>query len=101
MYSYELPINALRVLREGDHEDVMHYIKNPNNNIFGIETDPYLIAIQDKMEKLLDDGSHIGGSWSFTLRLVQAVLCGTYTDQDLLECKQKEDERYRPLCFVI
>ncbi len=95
MYGYKLPIDALRVLREGEHEDIMNYIKNPKSNIFGIETDPYLLAIQKKMDKLLnDDGYHSGGSWCFTLSIVRAVLCGTYTDEELLADKRKEDEEY-------
>jgi hypothetical protein len=98
MYSYELPINALRILREGEHEDVMHYIKTFHGEggfIYGEETDPYRIAMKEKMQQLLDDGGHSGGSWGFMLRLVQAVLKGTYTFQDLLDSKEKEDERYQ------
>ena len=98
MYSYELPINALRVLREGEHEDVMHYIKTfygEGGFMYSEETDPYQIAMKEKMEQLLDDSGHSGGSWGFTLRAVQAVLKGTWTDQDLLDAKEKEDERYQ------
>ena len=94
MYGYDLPIDALRVLREGEHKDIMNYIKNPKCNVLGVETDPALIAIQDKMEKLLDDGRHSGGSWCFTLSIVKAILCGTYTYEELLEAKRKEDEEY-------
>jgi hypothetical protein len=95
MYGYKLPIDALRVLREGEHEDIMNYIKMDNNNILGIEIDPYLLAIQKKMNKLLnDDENHSGGSWCFTLSIVRAVLCGTYTDEELLADKRKEDEEY-------
>jgi len=93
MYSYDLPVEALRVLREGKHEDIMNYIKMSNKNILGVETDPHLIAIQNKMGNLLDDdGRHSGGSWCFTLSIVRAILCGTYTDEELLEAKRKEDE---------
>ena len=98
MYSYELPINALRILREGEHEDVMHYIKTfygEGGFMYSEETDPYRIAIKGKMQQLLDDGGHSGGSWGFTLRSVQAVLNGTWTDQDLLDAKEQQDERYK------
>ena len=94
MYGYDLPIDALRVLREGENKDIMNYIKNPKCNVLGVETDPALIAIQDKMEKLLDDGRHSGGSWCFTLSIVKAILCGTYTYEELLDAKRKEDEEY-------
>ena len=92
MYGYDLPVDALRVLREGEHEDIMNYIKNPKSNIFGVETDPDLLAIQNKMDKLLDDGRHSGGSWCFTLSIVKAILRGTYSEEELLEAKRKEDE---------
>jgi len=75
----------------------MNYIKNPKSNIFRVETDPDLLAIQNKTEKLLDDGRHSGGSWCFTLSIVKAILCGTYTEQELLEEKRKEDEEYELL----
>jgi len=97
MYGYDLPIDALRVLREGEHEDIMNYIKNPKSNVFGVETDPELLAIQNKMEKLLDDGRHSGGSWCFTLSIVRAILRGTYSEEELLEAKRKEDEEYELL----
>lgn len=100
MYSYNLPINALRILREGEHQDVMHYIKNYNlygGFMYGLETDTSLKSIQDKMQKLLDDGSHSGGSWGFMMRLVQAVLVGSCTDEYLLEAQKIEDEHYRQI----
>ena len=91
-------ICAIYLLQRGEHHDVMNYIKMDNNNILGIETDPYLLAIQKKMDKLLnDDGYHSGGSWCFTLSIVRAVLCGTYTDEELLADKRKEDEEYESL----
>ena len=98
MYSYNLPIDALKTLREGEHEDVMHYIKTFHGEggfMYSEETDPYRIAVKEKMDKLLDDGCHSGGSWGFTLRAVQAVLRGTWTDQDLFEAREQEDERYQ------
>ncbi len=92
MYGYDLPVDALRVLREGNHEDIMNYIKNPKSNIFGIETEPDLLAIQNKMNNLLDDGRHSGGSWCFTLSIVKAILRGTYSEEELLEAKRREEQ---------
>lgn len=96
MYSYDLPINALQLLKEGEHMDVIDYIKKYDLDggfMYGKEPDLYLQAMHEKMNKLLDDGTHSGGSWGFMMRLVQAVLVGTYTLQDLIGARDMQEER--------
>jgi hypothetical protein len=96
MYSYDLPINALQLLKEGEHMDVIDYIKKYDLDggfMYGKEPDLYLQAMNEKMNKLLDDGTHSGASWGFMLRLVQAVLVGTYTLQDLIGARDMQEER--------
>lgn len=98
MYSYSFPIEALKILRNGQHQDVIEYIKSYNNDgefMYGIESDPYRLSMKEKMYNLLLDDRHSGGSWGFTIRAVQAVLLNYWTDQDLLDAKEKEEERYQ------
>ena len=88
----------LKGVRNGQHQDVIEYIKSYNNDggfMYGIETDPYRLSMKEKMYNLLLDDRHSGGSWGFTIRAVQAVLLNYWTDQDLLDAKEKEEERYQ------
>ena len=104
MYSYDLPINALKLLKEGEHTDVIDYIKKYDLDgwfMYGRERDLYLQAMNDKMNKLLDDDdSHSGDSWGFMMRLVQAVLVGTYTMQDLILAREMQEERHQKIMMA-
>ena len=104
MYSYDLPINALKLLKEGEHTDVIDYIKKYDLDgwfMYGRERNLYLQVMNDKMNKLLDDdGSHSGDSWGFMMRLVQAVLVGTYTMQDLILAREMQEERHQKIMMA-
>jgi hypothetical protein len=85
MYGLGYPINALRVLRQGEHNDVMEYIK-----VGGYCSRTKDQQMEDKLDRLLEDGSHSGGSWHFMLGFVQAVLVGKCTDAELQEAYEAE-----------
>lgn len=86
MYGFGYPINALRVLRQGEHNDVMEYIKAGGFS----SRDGKDQQMEDKLDRLLEDGSHTGGSWTFMLNVVQSVLVGEYTDAELQEAYEDE-----------
>ena len=86
--------NALERLKE--YPDVVNYIKyfnEPGGFMFMEEVSEEQKNLYIKMSQLLDnDGMHSGASWSYLLRMVQGVLNGVFT---LEELKIKEEEALR------
>jgi hypothetical protein len=90
-------INAIYLLKNGEHQDVMDYIKNFNGNGgFMYNNDAEYHAVSAKADALLDaNGMHSGGSWGCMLRTIQAVLNGETTVEELREQDKQIDEKYR------
>ena len=63
--------------------------------MFTRETDPIKIQLSDDMEELLNDGSHSGSSWGWMMRVIQAVLNGNATKEEIIELDIKQKEEYR------
>jgi len=94
-YMYGISLNGLDKLRQEENHDVLEYIKSFDNDggfMFNRETTTERIIIKNKMEELLDDGSHSGASFGCMMRIIQSVLIGVNTCQDLLK-KIEEDEK--------
>jgi hypothetical protein len=90
--SFQQVKRCLDILKE--YPAIENYIKEFNGRdgfSFTIETDKNKLYIQRKMNELLDDGSHSGGSWAYMLRTIQAILNGTLPYEEYLE---KEKSRY-------
>ncbi len=85
------------MLRRGEHQDVMDYIKNFNGSGgFMYNNNAEYALVSEKADQLLDpDGMHSGGSWGCMLRTIQAVLNGEITLEELIEEDKQSDERYR------
>lgn len=91
-------LHALDILAEPINIDIVNYIKTFNGDggfMYTRETVPERIALQNKMTKVIDDSHHSGASWGYMLRLIQAVLDGKYTYEQLVIHKQIEDEKYK------
>jgi hypothetical protein len=89
-------LSGLDILQE--RKDIMKYIKEFNGNggfMYSIETDPERIKLKDDMEKLLDDGSHSGASWGWMMRVIQSVLNGNVTREEIIIEINKQEEEYR------
>lgn len=94
--SYAQVLSGLDILQE--HKDISEYIKNFYGNggfMFTRETDPIKIQLSDDMEDLLNDGSHSGSSWGWMMRVIQAVLNGNATKEEIIELDIKQKEEYR------
>ena len=89
-------IDAIYLLRRGEHQDVMNYIKNFNgNNGFMFNNDKNYADVRQKTEDLLDSNhGHSGGSWGCMLRTIQAVLNNKITLEQLIEEDRISNERY-------
>ena len=85
------------MLRRGEHQDVMDYIKNFNGSGgFMYNNSAEYALVSAKAGALLDpDGMHSGSSWGCMLRTIQAVLNGETTVEELREQDKQSDERYR------
>lgn len=91
-------IQGLNVLQEQERLDIQEYIKNFDGNggfMYTIETDPERIRLKEDMEKLLDDGSHSGASWGWMMRVIQSVLRGVTTKEEILKQIQEDQEEAR------
>lgn len=89
-------IQAIYLLRRGEHQDVMYYIKNFNGeNGFMFNNDNNYADVRQKTEDLLDSNhGHSGGSWGCMLRTIQAVLNNKITIEQLIEEDRISNERY-------
>ena len=90
-------LEALDVLANLSNSDVAEYIKTFNGKdgfSYTVETEPSRIALKKKMETIIDESPHSGASWGWMLRLIQAVLNGVYTYEQLVIEKNKQDEEY-------
>ena len=95
--SLQQTLEALDILANPSNSDVVEYIKTFNGDsgfMYTVETEPTRIALKEKIETIIDESSHSGASWGCMLRLIQAVLNGVYTYEDLVIEKNKEDEIY-------
>ena len=78
-------LSGLDMLQE--RKDIMNYIKEFNGCggfMYSVETDPERIKLKDDMETLLDDGSHSGASWGWMMRVIQSVLNGNVTREEII-----------------
>ena len=78
-----------------EYPTIVEYIKSFNGEygfMYTNETDPVKIDLQERMNQLLDDGSHSGASWGFMLRMIQSVLNGVTTREDILELMREEED---------
>ena len=95
-------INGLTLLKNGEHTDVIEYIKTFDGErgfMYTIEDDPIRIEISEKMSDLLDShGNHSGASWGCMLRTIQALLLGKVSIEELIEEDRISDELYRVYC---
>ena len=94
-YMFQMSLNGIDKLYQKENHDVLEYIKSFDNDggfMFNTEITTERISIKNKMEELLDDGSHSGASFSCMMRIIQSVLTGVNTCQDLLK-KIEEDEK--------
>jgi hypothetical protein len=95
-------IKALTLLKNGEHTDIIEYIKTFDGErgfMYTIEHDPNRIEISEKMSHLLDShGNHSGASWGYMLRLIQAILLGKVSIEELIEEDRISDELYRVYC---
>lgn len=74
--SSEQIAQALIILNE--YPAVANYIKTFNGSygfLYTVETDLERIDLQEKMNRVLDDGSHSGASFALMMRNIQAILC--------------------------
>ena len=91
-------IQGLNILQEQERQDIQEYIRNFDGNggfMYTIETDPEKIRLKEDMEKLLDDGSHSGASWGWMMRVIQSVLRGVTTKEEILKQIQEDQEEAR------
>jgi len=91
-------IQGLDVLEQQERQDIQEYIRNFYGNggfMYTIETDPGRIKLKEDMEKLLDDSSHSGASWGWMMRVIQSVLRGVTTKEEILKQIQEDQEEAR------
>ena len=77
-----------------EYPAIVEYIKSFNGEhgfMYTTETDPVKIDLQKRMNQLLDDDTHSGASWGYMMRLIQAVLNGVTTRENILESMRRED----------
>ena len=94
--SYQQVLTVLDEL-SFNKKDVAEYIKSFDSDLgfmYTKETDPERIALKAKMNEL-DDGTHSGTSWGYMMRIVQSVLRGVNSYEDIVIKKNQEEERYR------
>ena len=72
--------------------DYIKHFNGPDGFMYTIETDPIKMQLNKQMNDLLDDGSHSGASWGCMMRLVQAVLNGVTTREDILALIREEED---------
>jgi len=92
--SFQPVIECLDKLVE--YPAIVEYIKSFNGNMgfmYTVETDPVKLQLNKQTNDLLDDGYHSGASWGWMMRLVQAVLNGVTTRENILEMIKEEDAR--------
>ena len=87
-------IEALDVLANPKNADVVKYIKSFDGDggfMYTQETHPLRIALKNKMEKIIDQGTHSGASWGCMLRAIQASLNGVegYSYEQLITEKNR------------
>ena len=95
-------INGFTLLKNGEHTDIMEYIKTfdgPYGFMYTLESDPIKNEISEKMSDLLDSrGNHSGASWGCMLRIIQALLLDKVSIEELNEEDRISDEKYRLYC---
>ena len=95
-------INAVTLLKNGEHTDIIEYIKTFDGErgfMYTIEHDPKRIEISEKMSDLLDShGNHSGASWGYMLRLIQAILLDKVSIEELIEEDRISNEHYMIYC---
>jgi hypothetical protein len=77
-------LEALNTLKE--YPELENYIRTFNGKdgfMFTEETHPQRIEWRQRILVLLDDGWHSGASFAFMMRIIQGVLCGTITREEL------------------
>jgi hypothetical protein len=89
-----MSINQIKkaLLQLNEYPDIVDYIKTFNGRdgfMYTRETDQERIEVQEKMNRVLDDNSHSGASWGSMLRVIQAILNGQTTINELQE--QEDD----------
>ena len=97
--SFQQVKRCLDILKE--YPAIENYIKEFNGRdgfMYTIETDSNKIELQQKMNKLLDDGSHTGASWGCMLRLIQGILNGTLLYEVFLE--KLEEEKIHAMMYI-
>ncbi len=95
-YIYRMALIGLDKLQQKENDDVAKYIESFNNDggfMFHTEITNERIVIKNKMEELLDDGTHSGASFGCMMRLIQALLSGVITRQDLLKEIEEDDKK--------
>jgi hypothetical protein len=91
-------IQGLDVLEQQERHDIQEYIRNFDGNggfMYTIETDPEKIKLKEDMEKLLDDSSHSGASWGWMMRVIQSVLSGVTSKEEILKQIKEDQEESR------
>jgi hypothetical protein len=92
-------IGAVAILNNGEHTDIIEYIKTFDGEsgfMYTIESDPKRIEISERMSDLLDsNGNHSGASWGCMIRLIQAILLGNVSIEELIEQDRISDEKCR------
>jgi len=87
-------IEALDVLANSKNADVVEYIKTFDGDggfMYTRETEPNRIALKNKMETIINQGTHSGASWGCMLRAIQASLIGIdgYSYEQLITEKNR------------
>jgi hypothetical protein len=93
-------LETLDILSDPANIDVLEYIKTFDGDhgfSYTVETDPARIALKKKMSTIIDEGPHSGASWGCMLRLVQAVLKGVHTYEELVIKNNEQEALYKEL----
>ena len=100
MTSNQDALRALDMLAQPENRDIFEYIKSFNSDegfMYTIETEPARIQLKKKMEKLLE-GRHSGYSFATMLRIVQALMNGDTTKEQVLARIEEDKRRYAVWC---